>query len=155
MAVEQESNQYPFRINDQYVKDLSFENPNYLMKYGESSKDPEIGVSLENSVAKIDDEHFEVTLNVKAKSDIADKSVFVIEIAYGALVTVAKDLDKEVLESILMVHCPFLMFPHIRQLIENITSAGGFPPLRLDPIDFASLYMSKKKELAANKNSPQ
>ena len=155
MPTEQETNQYPFRINDQYVKDMSFENPNYLMKYAEQEKEPEIGVSLENSVAKIDDEHYEVTLSVNVKSSIGNKSVFIIEIAYGALVTVAKNLEQEVLEPILMVHCPFLMFPSIRQIVENTTVAGGYPPLRLDPIDFASLYMSKKKELAANKNDPQ
>ena len=52
-----------------------------------------------------------------------------------------------------MVHCPFLMFPFIREIVANMTSSGGFPPLRLEPIDFASLYMSKKKEMAESKNN--
>ena len=69
MPADQEQSQYPFRINDQYVKDLSFENPSYLMKYSEDGeKQPEVGVGLENNVAKIDDEHYEVTLKVSAKS---------------------------------------------------------------------------------------
>ncbi len=151
---QREQSQYPFRINDQYVKDLSFENPNYLMKYSDDGdKQPEVGVGLENNVAKIDDEHYEVTLKVSAKSTIGEKSVFIIELSYAALITVAPNLEQDILEPILMVHCPFLMFPFIREIVASVTSSGGFPPLRLEPIDFASLYMSKKKEIAESKNS--
>ena len=32
--------QYPFYIHDQYVKDLSFENPNVLLKYTDVKKQP-------------------------------------------------------------------------------------------------------------------
>ena len=153
MADEKEQNQYPFRIIDQYAKDISFENPNYLTKYSDDeTKRPEVGVGIENSVAKIDDEHYEVTLKVNAKSNIDDRSVFVVELSYAALVAVAPNLEQDVLEPILLVHCPFLMFPFIREIVANITSSGGFPPLRLDPIDFASLYMSKKQEAEGNKN---
>ena len=153
MADEKEQKQYPFRIIDQYAKDISFENPNYLTKYSDDEKKlPEVGVGIENSVAKIDDEHFEVTLKINAKSNIDDRSVFVVELSYAALVAVAPNLEQDVLEPILLVHCPFLMFPFIREIVSTITSAGGFPPLRLDPIDFASLYMSKKKEAEENKN---
>ena len=153
MADEKEQKQYPFRIIDQYAKDISFENPNYLTKYSDDEKKlPEVGVGIENSVAKIDDEHFEVTLKINAKSNVDDRSVFVVELSYAALVAVAPNLEQDVLEPILLVHCPFLMFPFIREIVSTITSAGGFPPLRLDPIDFASLYMSKKKEAEENKN---
>ena len=150
--MENEKTQYPFQINDQYVKDLSFENPNYLLKYSDEYKKPEVGVSIENNVAKIDDEHYEVTLNISAKSSVEDKTIFIVELAYSALVTVAKNLEADVLEPILLVHCPFLMFPFIREVVAKVTSAGGFPPLLLDPIDFASLYVSKKKELSEQKS---
>lgn len=154
MPAEQGQNQYPFRIIDQYIKDLSFENPNYLIKYtDEGEKQPEVGVGLENNVAKIDDEHYEVTLKVTVNSNIGEKSVFVVELLYAALVAVAQNLEQDILEPILMVHCPFLMFPFIREIVSNTTSSGGFPPLRLEPIDFASLYMSKKKEMAESKNT--
>ena len=153
MPDKQAKNQYPFRIIDQYAKDISFENPNYLAKYSdEEKKSPEVGVSIENSVAKIDDEHYEVTLKIDAKSNIEDRSVFVVELSYAALVAVAPNMEQDVLEPILLVHCPFLMFPYIREIIAHITSSGGFPPLQLEPIDFASLYMAKKKETEENKS---
>lgn len=147
MAEEQkQATQYPFYIHDQYVEDLSFENPNYLIKYTETEKQPEVSVGVETHVAKIDEEHYKVSLQVKANSNIEDKSVFVLELTYSSLISVAKDLKPEVLEPVLLVHCPFLMFPFAREIVANATRAGGFPPLMIDPIDFASLYLAKKKE---------
>ena len=151
-ADNNQTNQYPFYIHDQFVEDISFENPNYLAKYGDADKQPEVSVGVETHVAKIDDEHYKVSLNLNAKSNIEERSVFVLELTYSALVSVAKDLQQDVLEPILLVHCPFLMFPFAREIVANITRAGGFPPLMIDPIDFASLYIAKKKENSEGKS---
>jgi len=42
-----------------------------------------------------------------------------------------------------MIECPRLLFPFARQVIADATSNTGFPPLLLDPIDFASAYMAQ------------
>lgn len=151
MADNQEqtvNSQYPFYIHDQYVKDISFENPNYLIKYSEADKEkqPEVSVNVETHVAKLNDDHYEVALNITAKSSLEEKTIFVLELTYAALVAVAKDLKQDILEPVLLVHCPFLMFPFAREIVATLTRAGGYPPLMVDPIDFASLYLAKKKE---------
>lgn len=138
--------QYPFYIHDQYVKDLSFENPNYLLKYSDSGEKPEVSINIETHVSKMDEEHFEVELKLEAKSSAKDKVMFVFEMTYASLVSVVKELKQDVLEPILLVHCPFLMFPFVREIVANVTREGGFPPLMLEPVDFASLYLNKKKE---------
>ena len=140
------NSQYPFYIHDQYVKDISFENPNYLIKYTEKDKQPEVSVNVETHVAKLNDDNYEVSMNINVKSSIEDKSIFVLELNYAALVSVAKDLKQETLEPVLLVHCPFLMFPFAREIVASVTRAGGYPPLMIEPIDFASLYLAKKKE---------
>lgn len=152
MADNQEqtaNSQAPFYIHDQYVKDISFENPDYLIKYTEKDKQPEVSVNVETHVAKLTDENYEVSMNITAKSSLADKTVFVLELTYAALVSVAKELKQDILESVLLVHCPFLMFPFAREIVSTVTRAGGYPPLMIEPIDFASLYLAKKKEVAA------
>lgn len=149
MAENQEqtvNSQYPFYIHDQYVKDISFENPNYLIKYTEKDKQPEVSVNVETHVAKLNDDNYEVAMTIAAKSLIEDKTVFVLELTYAALISVAKDLKQDVLEPVLLVHCPFLMFPFAREIVATVTRAGGYPPLMIDPIDFANLYLEKKKE---------
>jgi len=43
----------------------------------------------------------------------------------------------------LMIEAPRLLFPFARQVISEAVSSTGFPPLMLDPIDFASAYMAQ------------
>jgi preprotein translocase subunit SecB len=45
-----------------------------------------------------------------------------------------------------LVNCPALLFPFLRRLVSDITREGGFPPLLLDPIDFASLFIARKQK---------
>ena len=46
----------------------------------------------------------------------------------------------------LLINCPSLLFPFLRRLVADLTREGGFPPLLLDPLDFAGLYVKKKQE---------
>ena len=57
-----------------------------------------------------------------------------------------KNIPEEALEPFLLINCPALLFPYLRRLASDLTREGGFPPLLLDPIDFASLYMRRKQE---------
>ena len=148
--------QYPFYIHDQYIKDLSFENPNFLVKYSENKQQPQVAVNVETSVAKLSDNNYEVSLKIDVKSTIEDNSIFVLELIYASLISVSPELKDDMLESVLLVHCPFLMFPFAREIVSNITRAGGYPPLLLEPVDFASIYLARKKEAkekAENKES--
>ena len=152
--------QYPFYIHDQYVKDLSFENPNILLKYSDVKKQPEVSVNVETHVAKVQEDTYETTLKAVINSKIDDKPMFVIDITYGSLVTVDKQVQGDNLETILLVHVPFLMFPFLRYIISDVTKNGGYPPLLIEPIDFASLYLQKKQQQnnsnsqASNSNVP-
>ena len=158
---EEPKQKLPFFIHDQYIKDLSFENPNFLLKYGEVKQQPEVGINVETHVGKINDNTYEVTIKVVANSKVKPEqakepsTVFIMDLTYGALVSVDASLKTDMLESVLLVHVPFLMFPFVRENIANITRNGGYPPLLIEPIDFASLYLQKKNEAtkaAANGN---
>lgn len=156
-----EGQKLPFFIHDQYIKDLSFENPNFLLKYGDIKQQPEVGINVETHVNKINDSTYEVTIKVMANSTVKPEqakepsTVFIVDLTYGALVSVDTALKTDMLESVLLVHVPFLMFPFVRENIANVTRNGGYPPLLIEPIDFASLYLQKKSEAAeeSNKNA--
>ena len=62
-----------------------------------------------------------------------------------------KGLPKEAMEPFLLINCPSILFPFLRRLVADISREGGFPPLLLDPIDFAGLFMRRQQELAAQK----
>ena len=52
-------------------------------------------------------------------------------------------------EPVLLIECPRVLFPFARRIIADISSEGGFPPLRIDPVDFAALYNAQKQRAAA------
>jgi preprotein translocase subunit SecB len=142
--------QNQFYIQDQYIKDLTFENPHFLMKYSEQQPQPSVQVNVETVVAKLNDNNYEVSLDFSVNSKANDKQLFILELKYGSLVTVASNIDHEMLEPLLLVHCPFLMFPFARSIISSITNAGGYPALMIEPIDFASMYIEKKRQIQEN-----
>jgi preprotein translocase subunit SecB len=135
----------PFAINDQYVKDISFENINYMIRYQEAPAQPQVTVNVETNVAKIDKTYYEVVMKVSIRSFVEKTDIFVLEIEYGALVGVDSSLQQDVVETVLFVHCPFLMFPFVRRIVSDTVSSGGYPPLLIEPIDFASLYVERKQ----------
>ncbi|MGQ0444668.1 MAG: protein-export chaperone SecB, partial [Beijerinckiaceae bacterium] len=55
---------------------------------------------------------------------------------------------------VVMIEGPRLLFPFARQIIADAVRGGGFPPLYIDPIDFAALYRKRVSEAAANAPSP-
>ena len=84
------NSQYPFYIHDQYVKDLSFENPNYLIKYSETNVKPEISVNVGTSVSKLNEDTYEVMIKVDVNSTVEKKQIFLIDLSYCVLVYVYK-----------------------------------------------------------------
>ena len=54
--------------------------------------------------------------------------------------------DAEDLEQVLMIECPRYLFPFARRMIADLTAEGGFPPLMLEPIDFAQIYLARKAQ---------
>ncbi len=132
-------------INAQYIKDLSFENPNAPYSLIDSEK-PNINIDLDVRVEHIHDSMFEVIINVKVQSS-ASKPIFVIELAYGGLFTIGEDVSIEAKEMMLLVHCANILFPYVRRVISDTTRDGGYPPLLLSPVDFMGLYQQKKSSV--------
>ena len=76
---------------------------------------------------------------ITAKAENKIGVIYELEVAYGGIYQI-ENMPKETLDPFLNINCPFLLFPFLRRLVADITREGGFPPLLLDPIDFAKLY---------------
>ena len=125
----------------QYIKDLSVENPNApaVFQWGVQ---PQLDVQFNIAVNKVADDVHEVTLkiDVSAKSD--NGTHFIVDLTYGG-VFAFRNLPEEALPPFLLVEAPRLLFPFARQIVADAVQNTGFPPLLLDPIDFASAYMAQ------------
>ena len=126
----------------QFIKDLSFENPNAGKTFG-TDNPPKIDISVSvNGRAAPEDGH-EVEIQINAKASINDELVFIVELLYGGTFVVS-GIPVEQLEPVVMIECPRLLFPLARRIIADCSRDGGYPPLMLEPIDFAQMYLQRK-----------
>lgn len=128
------------QIVGQYVKDLSFENPGAPMTL---TARPQIDLGVDLQARRLDPERYEVELKlrVSAKSDDS-KTVFLLELVYGGLFFI-QGAPEELLQPILLIEGPHLLFPFARRIVADVIRDGGMPPLMIEPIDFAALYRAK------------
>tara|TARA_Y100000590_G_scaffold92825_1_gene105056 strand:+ start:3398 stop:3883 length:486 start_codon:yes stop_codon:yes gene_type:complete len=139
-------------INAQYLKDLSFENPNPLESFKQSQEKPNIQVNVNTVVKKLPENAYEVTLDIKTEGKIKDKVAFIAEISYAGIFSLNK-IPPEHEKPILLIEAPRMLFPFARNILAETTRDGGYPPLMLNPIDFNALYQKQlEKEQATKKN---
>ncbi|MBU0944280.1 MAG: protein-export chaperone SecB [Proteobacteria bacterium] len=143
-----------FRMQKMYIKDFSFENPNAPEVYQSQNQEPKVEVNLKLNNKKLDDDHWEVSLQITAKiidKGNNDKTMFIMEIEHAAAYLL-KNIPAEHLEMVLGVDCPTLLFPFTRQIVSQISVDGGFIPFLMEPINFMALYQNSKKKEAEKQN---
>jgi preprotein translocase subunit SecB len=133
-------------FNAQYIKDLSFENPRAPQSLIQQTVQPSVDINVDVKAQNLGPEVFEVILTINATARAEDQPVFLVELAYGTVVTV-KNATPETLAPLILVETPRIVFPFARAIIANATRDGGFPPLMINPIDFAELL--RRQQAAA------
>ena len=130
-------------INTQYVKDLSFESPRspHSLVQQESAA-PEVQVKVDVKAQNLGQDVYEVTMMVRAEAKYAEETVFLVELAYGAVVSLLNTAPEDVAPA-LMIETPRILFPFVRHILATVTRDGGFAPLLLGPIDFADMYRQR------------
>ena len=142
-------------VNAQYVKDLSFENPNApnsLLQQGDGG--PNVQVGIDTAVAQLEGSTYEVTLTVHAEGKSADANLFLVEVAYAGIFTLG-DVPEEYVAPLLYVEAPRQLFPFARAVVAECVRDGGFPPLLIHPIDFMALFQQRAAEQAQAEDGQQ
>jgi len=132
----------------QYISDMSFENPNAPASILNNTNTPTINISINTQVKKQEDEVYAVELALNAKAEREDGLLFNVELVYGGVFRI-RNVPENQLPPLLMIECPRLLFPFARQVLANVTQSGGFPPIMMEPVDFAAIY---RQNLAAMSN---
>lgn len=137
----------PVTIRAQYVRDLSFENPNAPQILKPSAGRPEMDMSINIGLRDVKDEELpgmhEVSLRIRAAAKRGETTAFIIEVDYAASVSVGGDVDGDTMHPLLMIEIPRLIFPFARQIIADLSQQGGFPAVMIAPVDFQALYVQR------------
>ena len=128
-------------IISQYVKDLSFENPNAPAVY-QAQGQPKIEISFNIGAGQLNEEIHEVVLRVEVRAQSGDQTAFAVDLLYAGLVGIRNVPDEQV-QPFLLAEAPRILFPFARQIVNQVVQDGGFPPLLLEPIDFGALYVQR------------
>ncbi|MDQ0457951.1 protein-export chaperone SecB [Rhizobium paknamense] len=146
MANENSNGASPsLNILAQYIKDLSFENPGAPRSLQARDKAPAININVNVNANALSETDFDVVLSLSAEARDDDKIVFATELVYGGVFRVT-GFPQEHMLPVLFIECPRLLFPFARQIIADATRNGGFPPLMIDPIDFAQMFAQRVAE---------
>jgi preprotein translocase subunit SecB len=152
-APQFQAQQQQLIVNAQYIKDLSFENPRAPHSLGQPGGQPAVDINVDVKAQSLGTENFEVVLTINASAKVQDEPLFLVELAYGAIITV-HNVPQEFLSAVVLVETPRLMFPFARNIIADTTRDGGFPPLMINPIDFGELLRRNTAAQAAAGTPP-
>src|SRR3954471_20990552 len=145
-AATAQATQPSFNLIGQYIRDMSFENPGAPGSIMLGGPNPNFQVGINVGVKKQSDDIYAVEITLNAKADREKNVLFNVELIYGGVFRV-KNIPEDQLAPLLLVECPRLIFPFARQVLATITQQGGFPPLMMEPVDFAAIYQQNLKSL--------
>ncbi len=160
-----------------YLKDLSFESPMAPEVFGVPWR-PTVQLDLNTAAKPMPNSRFEVVLTVTLRATLetpaagageaatpagADEGAaaeknervgLIIEVQQAGVFLV-EGMDEGALRHVLAVACPDILFPYVREAVDNLAVRGTLPPFMLTPVDFAAHYaeaMRRRSEEAQRLN---
>lgn len=142
--MSEEKQQAVFSIEKIYVKDLSLEIPNAPRIFLEREA-PQVDVKLHTEGNPVDEGVFEVVLTVTITAKLKDKTMFLVEAAQAGVFHIRNVAQQEI-EPIIGIACPNILYPYVREVISDVVSRAGFPPVILNPVNFEALYQHRQQQ---------
>ena len=137
-------------VHAQYVKDLSFENPNAPSVLMNETTQPDVEITVNVGAQLINENQYEVTLNLAAKASSDETALFLVDLTYAGIVT-PEGASNDEINPLIMIEAPRLLFPFARAIISDATRDGGFMPLNIQPVDFVAVYQHNLAQKADTK----
>jgi preprotein translocase subunit SecB len=145
--------QAQLNVLGQYIKDLSFENPNAPRSLAPTETQPAINIQINVMVQQLAATDYEVALKLEGKAESAGAVLFAFDLTFAGVFRV-QNVPQETLQPLVMIECPRLLFPFAREIVATAVRNGGFPPLLLDPVDFVALYQQRAAQVEAAQPTP-
>jgi preprotein translocase subunit SecB len=130
--------QVEFALQRVYLKDLSFEAPQGAAAFKKQWK-PKVNQDLRTEIKKLDDNHYDVILHVTITVKDEEETMYLVEVQQAGIFLV-KGIEGAQLNAVLNTHCPQIVFPYVRETVDNVVNKGTFPSLMLPPINFEAVY---------------
>lgn len=135
----------------QYIKDLSFENPNAPRSLNPGQQ-PSINLQINVSANPVGSD-IEVELKLEGKAEAAGTVMFSFDLSFAGIFRIL-NVPPESMPPLVMIECPRLLFPFAREIIAAVVRNGGFPQFLIEPVDFVALYRQRIEQAPAQPPAP-
>lgn len=137
-------NQPIFSIEKVYVKDVSLEIPNAPQVFLEQGA-PSVDIQLHHNSSRVDEGVYQTLLTITVTAKSGDKTMFLVEVAQAGIF-VARNIPQQELDAVLGIACPNILFPYAREVVSDLTTRAGFPPVLLSPVNFEAIYAQQRAQ---------
>jgi preprotein translocase subunit SecB len=121
-------------ILNQYIKDLSYENPQSINQILSNNKTSDVSLDMNAFYQSFDNDCFGITLKIICHSIFDKNKLFHLELDYFGFFKLLNNINFE--EDILTNEAVRLIFPFARSIVANLTQNGGSIPILLENVDF-------------------
>ena len=129
-----------------YTKDISFEVPG--AQVFTKQWQPELNINLSSTAEKIDPNHYEVSLKVVVQATNESETAFIVDVTQSGIFLV-DGVEEDRLPYVLGAYCPNILFPFLREAVNDLVTKGSFPQLLLTPINFDAEFEANMQRLQA------
>ena len=105
-AAQPKSTVPPLQITAQYIKDLSFENPNAPSILTQRGQQPQVSVNVDVRTNALGSNTYEVILHLRGDAKSGDVQAFLVELDYGGIVTIGPEVNKQQAALLLSIEAP-------------------------------------------------
>ena len=150
--MSQPQNQPVFSIEKVYVKDLSLEIPNAPQAFLEREA-PTVDIQLHHNSAGVEDGIYQTVLTVTVTAKVAERTLFLVEVGQAGIFSI-RNVPASDLDAILGIACPNILFPYVREIVSDVVTRAGFPPVVLNPVNFEAIYQQGREGQAQASAAP-
>jgi preprotein translocase subunit SecB len=134
-----------FAVQKLYVKDVSFETPNSPSIFT-SKWEPKVEFNLASNAQTLQEDLYEVGLTVTVTVKVDEKTAYLVEVCQAGIFTLSGFSEQEI-GPMIGSFCPNILFPFAREVVSDLVTKGGFPPMLLAPVNFDALYMQHVQQM--------
>lgn len=142
-----------FQIEKLYVKDMSLEIPHAPKVFLEQVQ-PQLEVQINTGAENFADGYYEVTVTATVTARVGERTLFLAEARQGGIFQL-RGVPPEELGPLLGIACPTVIYPYLRETIQDMISRGGFPPVILAPLSFEALYLQQQQNAEPTQLGPR
>ncbi|MFB2539635.1 MULTISPECIES: protein-export chaperone SecB [unclassified Acinetobacter] len=145
MSEQENAPQGQFALERLYLKDASFEIPG--AEVFTQQWDPELDINLKSTAEQLDPTHFEVAIKVVVTAKNAGDTAFIVDVTQAGIFLV-DSVEEDRLPYLLGAYCPSILFPFLREAVNEFVTKGSFPQLLLSPINFDAEFEANMARIA-------